>query len=59
MSKVSMLFFRFFVMFGAYFIFGHLFLKYHRHLEGESSIPNYEFWKELPTNVKVSVFYCK
>ena len=59
MSVGSILLTIFFVMFGAYFIFGHLFLKYHRNLDGESSIPNYEFWKELPTNVKEGFAFTK
>lgn len=48
-----------FVLIGAYFIFGYLFLKYHRNLDGTDAIPNYEFWKELPDLIKEGFVYAK
>jgi len=48
-----------FVFLASYFIFGHLFLKYHRNLDGNQAIPNYDFWSELPGYIKDGFAFTK
>ena len=38
-----------------YLVIGILFLKFVRGSEGKEVIPNFEFWKDFPLLVKVSV----
>ena len=40
-----------------YLIAGVLFMKYSKHATGVQMIPNSEFWRELPTYIKVNFFF--
>ena len=50
-----MIFFSFFSLLAAYFIGGIIFLKFVKKSSGTEIIPNIDFWKGLPNDVKVNL----
>lgn len=49
----------FFVLLLVYFVGGFLFLKFYKHNEGTETIPQYEFWKDLPAKIKDGFIFTK
>ncbi|XP_057293144.1 uncharacterized protein LOC130621810 [Hydractinia symbiolongicarpus] len=49
----------FFVLLFVYFVGGFLFLKFYKHNEGTETIPQYEFWKDLPAKIKDGFIFTK
>lgn len=48
-------FYRFFVAVMVYIVGGILFLRFYRGASGVEMIPNYEFWKDFPLLVTVTI----
>lgn len=48
-------FYRLFVAVMVYIVGGILFLRFYRGASGVEMIPNYEFWKDFPLLVKVTI----
>lgn len=54
LSTGSILLIYFFILTGIYFIGGTIILKFLRGATGWEMVPNHEFWRNLPSLVKVS-----